>query len=167
MQLPGLIDHFAIGMLLAWVYVRHAATISDRVADCIMLAGLIGMVSMMWMVDQQYLRYWNGSYMLFVGYTVTAFFIGMLVLGVAMAGPRSLANALFANSAMLYLGIVSYSLYLWHPPILQWTMKLLDYFAITGDRLWWLVGISIPLSLLVATISYYWIERPFIARRGG
>jgi peptidoglycan/LPS O-acetylase OafA/YrhL len=91
----------------------------------------------------------------------------MVVFGVAMAGPRSLSHALFANSGMLYLGIVSYSLYLWHPPILQWTMKLLDYFAITGDRLWWLVGISIPLSLLVATISYYWIERPFIARRGG
>ena len=30
LQLPGLIDHFAIGMLLAWVYLRHAAPSSQR-----------------------------------------------------------------------------------------------------------------------------------------
>ena len=165
LQLPGLLDHFAIGMLLAWVYVRHAATVSARQADGMMLVGLLGMVSMMALVDHEYLDYWNGHLLLFVGYTITAGFIGMLVLGVAMAGPHSLSQALFANSTMLYLGIVSYSVYLWHVPIQMWTMKLLDYFSVGGDRLWWLVGISIPLSILAATLSYYLIERPFIARK--
>jgi peptidoglycan/LPS O-acetylase OafA/YrhL len=46
-----------------------------------------------------------------------------------------------------------------------WTMRLLDHLYISGDRLGWLVAISIPLSLLVATLSYYLIERPFMARR--
>ena len=163
LQLPGLIDHFAIGMLLAWVYVRHAATISSRLADGMMLVGLIGIVSMMALLDHVFADYWNGHILIFVGYTIIACFIGMLVLGTAMAGP--LSRALFANSTMLALGIVSYSLYLWHLPILLWTQKLLDHFAVTGDRLWWLVAICIPLSMLAATLSYYCIERPFMRRR--
>ncbi len=162
LQLPGLIDHFAIGMLLAWVYVRHAAAISSGLADGVMLTGLLGIVSMMALLDHVYADYWNGHILIFIGYTITACVIGMLVLGVAMGG--RLSRALFANPIMLALGIVSYSLYLWHLPIQFWTLKLLDQYAITGDRLWWLVAISIPLSLLAAILSYYWIERPFMPR---
>lgn len=162
LQLPGLIDHFAIGMLLAWVYVRHAARVSSSQADAVMLTGLIGIVSMMALLDHVYADYWNGHILIYIGYTITACFIGMLVLGVAMAG--RLSRVLFANSMMLALGIVSYSLYLWHLPIQFWTQKLLDHFSVSGDRLWWLVAISIPLSLMAATLSYYWIERPFMPR---
>lgn len=162
LQLPGLIDHFAIGMLLAWVYMRHAAAISSGLADGVMMTGLLGIVSMMALLDHVYVDYWNGHVLMYVGYTVTACFIGLLVLGVAMGG--RLSRALFANPIMLVLGIVSYSLYLWHLPIQFWTQKLLDQYAVTGDRLWWLVAISIPLSLLAAILSYYWIERPFMPR---
>ena len=162
LQLPGLIDHFAIGMLLAWVYVRHAAAVSSRTADGVMLAGLLGVVSMMALLDHVYADYWNGHILIFIGYTITACFIGLLVLGVALAG--RLSRALFANPMMLALGIVSYSLYLWHLPIQFWTQKLLDHFSVSGDRLWWLIAISIPLSMLAATLSYYWIERPFMPR---
>jgi peptidoglycan/LPS O-acetylase OafA/YrhL len=164
LQLPGLIDHFAIGMMLAWVYVRYAANIATRWADAMMLTGLLGIVTMMASLDNVYLRYWNGHFLLFVGYTITACFIGLLVLGVATAGPKSISCTLFANTSMLFLGVVSYSLYLWHVPIQQWTMKLLDYFAVTGDRLGWLLAISLPLSILAAAISYYLIERPFLSR---
>ena len=164
LQLPGLIDHFAIGMMLAWVYVRHAATVSAKLADGLMFTGLLGIVSMMALLDHEFAEYWNGHILIFIGYTITAGFIGLLVLGVAMAGP--LSRKLFANSTMLALGIVSYSLYLWHLPIQFWTQKLLDHFAVTGDRLWWLVAISIPLSTVAAAASYYWIERPFMVRGG-
>ena len=162
LQLPGLIDHFAIGMLLAWIYVRHAAAVPAKQADALMLVGLLGIVSMMALLDHEFAEYWNGHILIFIGYTITAGFIGLLVLGVAMAGP--LSRKLFANSTMLALGIVSYSLYLWHLPIQLWTQKLLDHFDVSGDRLWWLVAISIPLSILAAALSYYWIERPFMTR---
>jgi peptidoglycan/LPS O-acetylase OafA/YrhL len=162
LQLPGLIDHFAIGMLLAWVYVRHAASVSARLADGLMLAGFVGIASMMALLDHVYADYWNGHILIFVGYTITACFIGMLVLGTALGGP--LSRGLFANPIMLALGIVSYSLYLWHLPIQTWTVRLLDHAGVGGDRLWWLVVISIPASIAVASLSYYWIERPFMPR---
>ncbi len=163
LQLPGLIDHFAIGMLLAWVYVRIAPPFSPRISDGLVIVGLSGIVVMMALVDHFYLVYWNGHAMLYLGHSVIATFIGALVLGTAMAGP--LARALFANTPMLFVGLISYSLYLWHVPILIWTMRLLDKFEVTGDRVWWLVGIGIPSSLLAATVSYFLVERPFMVRK--
>ena len=163
MQLPGLIDHFAIGMLLAWVHVRHGPSLSPRVSNALVVVGLAGIVVMMALVDHYYLAYWNGHAMLYVGYTITATFIGALVLGTAIAGP--IARALFANTPMLFIGLISYSLYLWHLPILGWTMAGLDRLEVTGDRLWWLLAIGVPLSLLAATVSHYLVERPFMARK--
>ena len=163
LQFPGLIDHFAIGMLLSWVYVCHARSFSPAMSDALVILGLSGIVGMMALVDHYYVDYWNGHVMLFLGYTITATFIGALVLGTALAG--RLSRALFANAPMLFIGIISYSLYLWHIPIIRWTMTLLDRFGVTGDRLWWLVALCIPASVLVATISYYCVERPFMARK--
>ena len=163
LQLPGVIDHFAIGMLLAWVYVRYSVSVSSRVSDALVVVGLAGIVSMMALFDHVYTDYWNGHVLLFVGHTIAASFIGTLVLGAALSGP--IARILFANRAMLFVGMISFSLYLWHLPIIRWTMTMLDHFAVTGDRLWWLVVIVVPLSLIAATISYYCIERPFMARK--
>ncbi|MBL0122658.1 MAG: acyltransferase [Betaproteobacteria bacterium] len=163
LQLPGLIDHFGIGMLLSWVYVRLPSTLTPRISDGLVLIGISGIVVMMALVDHFYLDYWNGHPLLFFGYTITATFIGALVLGTAMAG--QLSKALFANGPMLYVGIISYSLYLWHIPIIRWTITILDQVGVGGDRLWWLVGICIPASFGVATISYYLVERPFMARK--
>ena len=163
MQLPGLIDHFAIGMLLAWVYVRLGSSIKGWMSDLLVVAGLGGIIFMMAMVDNHYRAYWNGHPMLLYGYTITAFFIGVLVLGTATAG--KLSRILFASKPMLFIGIVSYSLYLWHYPILHWLIAWFDYLGIAGDRLWWLTGMGIPLSLLAAIASYWLIERPFLTRK--
>ena len=65
---------------------------------------------------------------------------------------------------MLFLGLISYSLYLWHLPILYWTMTFLNHLAVSGDRLWWLIAIGAPAGLLAATISYYFVKRPFTMR---
>ena len=163
MQLPGLIDHFAIGMLLAWVHVRHGRSIKPWMSNLMVATGLLGIVFMMLMVELNFRTYWEGNAMLLYGYSITAIFIGVVVLGTATGG--RLSRILFANSSMLFVGIISYSLYLWHYPILIWTQKLLDYFSIGGDRLWWLIAIGVPLSLLAAMISYALVERPFLAHR--
>lgn len=163
MQLPGLIDHFAIGMLLAWVYVRYAHRLSNATSNALVAVGLAGIVAMMALLDHEFETYWNGHILLFVGYTITAGFMGLLVLGTAGAG--ALSRALFTKSPMLFIGLISYSLYLWHLPIIHWTMRALDHFGVTGDHLGWLAVIAVPLSLLVASASYYFVERPFMRRK--
>ena len=72
----------------------------------------------------------------------------------------SLAQRILANKPMVWLGELSYSLYLWHWPVLA----LLRYY--TGSQI-----LDIPLSLiflaltlLLATLSFYWVETPLRAQ---
>jgi peptidoglycan/LPS O-acetylase OafA/YrhL len=166
MQLPGLVDHFAIGILLAWGYVRAQQSgrpISGRLSDALTIFGLAGMVMVMAILELIYEQYWDGHPYLFVGYSLTAVCMGAFIVGTAGGGKVS--RALFGNPLAVLLGLISYSLYLWHFPVLLWTNRLLDRMGVAGDRLWWLVAIAIPASIAFAALSYRWIERPFIARR--
>jgi peptidoglycan/LPS O-acetylase OafA/YrhL len=49
--------------------------------------------------------------------------------------------------------------------ILMHLPGLIDHLAASGDRLWWLIAIGVPAGLLAATVSYYFVERPFTARK--
>jgi peptidoglycan/LPS O-acetylase OafA/YrhL len=90
----------------------------------------------------------------YVWYSVHAAFVGMLVLGVAMGGP--LTRAVFANRAALLVGTISYSLYLWHFPVILWVEKI----GKMGYATFFLV--SIVACLAVSAISYLLLERPFL-----
>ncbi len=85
------------------------------------------------------------------------------VLGAAMiwgvvreAGPLTW---LFRTRAMRWLGQRSFSLYLWHWPIIMILLAVSDAPA-------WALGIlALPLSFVLAEITYQFVENPF--RRGG
>jgi peptidoglycan/LPS O-acetylase OafA/YrhL len=65
------------------------------------------------------------------------------------------AGRLFTWSPLVRLGLISYSLYLWHPLFLHVLPKdrVLSHLA------------AVALSLMTATASYRWIEQPFRRRR--
>ena len=67
---------------------------------------------------------------------------------------RTLIYNLFANKRLIYIGLLSYSLYLWHWPIITislWTIGIH----------WWSIPFQITLILIMAMFSYHVIERPF------
>ncbi len=73
---------------------------------------------------------------------------------------QGVAGQLLASTPMVWLGQLSYSLYLWHWPVLA----LLRYY--TGTQV---LDISssllfITLTFLLATLSYYWVETPLRER---
>lgn len=57
-----------------------------------------------------------------------------------------------------FLGRVSYSLYLYHLPVL-FSLVYLFYYSIP---LWLILAISFPISLLIANLSWVFIEKPSI-----
>ena len=85
----------------------------------------------------------------------------MLGTALILLGPsQGFAQRLLGYRPMVFLGELSYSLYLWHWPILA----LLRYY--TGDQVLDMPFslFFIALTLLMATLSYYWVETPLRAR---
>jgi peptidoglycan/LPS O-acetylase OafA/YrhL len=85
-----------------------------------------------------------------------------LVLGACVLGLRSGAiHALLSLRPLALLGIASYSLYLWHFPVLE---LLTNEGA--SPQLAPLAALAIPTAILVAAASYKLIEEPFLRLRG-
>jgi peptidoglycan/LPS O-acetylase OafA/YrhL len=58
------------------------------------------------------------------------------------------------------IGVVSYSIYLWHVLIVN---ELVEGTGVTG--VWAVLAVSVPAVLAVATVSYLLVERPFLRLR--
>ncbi|TDN67444.1 acyltransferase [Paraburkholderia sp. BL10I2N1] len=98
----------------------------------------------------------------------TPFWIGSVVeclqgfaATVLMLAAINSANAgrLLRINVARFFGDISYSLYLWHIPILIAAIKLLN----ASLPLAWVMLIALCGSIVVATLSFHLIERPFMA----
>jgi len=85
---------------------------------------------------------------------------GLLVASSVLASPSDKINRALARGALARLALISYSLYIWHEPILLWLDRHLHlnhnaaYFPLTALLL---VAVSVPC----AQLSYQVIEKPF------
>jgi len=163
-QLPARVDQFVIGICAAWIAARAAQPRGTALA-C-MLAGTIGIVAMAYIAAPRddFLVRIDVPY-LFFHHTLTALAFGLITLGAA--GSTRIGAMVFANRPLTFLGLISYSLYLWHYPLLS-----LAHAAgwIDGARAapWvvvWLV--AVPLILLAAWLSWRYVEQPFLRRAQG
>jgi len=158
-QLPARVDQFVAGIGVAWIVLR--TPLSTRGATASLVAGLVGIVLLAYEATARgdFLIKEDVPY-LFFHHSLTAIAFGLIVLGAA-AGSRP-AAALFANRPMTWLGLISYSLYLWHYPLLE----LAQFEGFTIGRHMpaglFVVAIAVPAILLIAWLSYQFVERPFL-----
>jgi peptidoglycan/LPS O-acetylase OafA/YrhL len=76
--------------------------------------------------------------------------------------PRpSPVNFVLGSRPLVFLGKISYSLYLWHLPVLAVVLaRWPDIDTLTKAAI--VIGVSVPL----ATVSYWFVERPLMSSRG-
>lgn len=94
------------------------------------------------------------------GLTVAAVAGAIVVASTALGAPSPL-RPLFELPLATWLGRISYSLYLWHLPIIEEVERRRPDGDIVG-----IAVIAIPLSLLVGWTSYALIERPLMSSHG-
>jgi peptidoglycan/LPS O-acetylase OafA/YrhL len=83
----------------------------------------------------------------------------LLVPGYAYASVHGLVRKLVDNPISVYIGKLSYSLYLFH-----WVaLKIGNLYWGEGSTTWYLVVVVITITL--SLVSYYLIEMPFVAMR--
>ena len=87
--------------------------------------------------------------------------VGTTALLAAGAAPSSVATRAFSSPILVAIGLRSYSIYLWHWPVLVWTKTYRGEFYLGAGHV---IGAAI-IGLLLAELSYRLIERPFRDRR--
>jgi peptidoglycan/LPS O-acetylase OafA/YrhL len=71
------------------------------------------------------------------------------------------------NLFMMYAGLVSYSYYLWHFPVLNWIVATEWFQALESMRFLTLLLVSAPLIFVISTLSYVLVEVPGMRFRRG
>jgi len=163
-QLPGSLDTFSMGMLAALLYVNRARLPrwlwSPALANWLAVSGLLLMLVAVYWLFYSRGQYWS-DYPIFYGWT-PALALGTAAIIFAGANGGRLARALFGNPFMVFTGTISYSLYLWHHPILDWLHAVPVLQGLGVYRLPVMVLVALPLTMAISAASYAWIERPLM-----
>jgi peptidoglycan/LPS O-acetylase OafA/YrhL len=167
-HLPGAAEQFAIGSAAAMLFAARGLPDATRdprwrrLGDALLLAGLAGFVGALYLMDRLFLSYWGATPLFFLWNAGLSIAVAVMIAGVATRGP--LARALFENLPAVWLGTISYSLYLWHPILLP---RLAAASEAQGGGLAAFLLVAIPALVAASAASYYLVERPFLRRKQG
>lgn len=166
-QLPGSMDSFGFGMLAAVLHVNRENRLvrlkSPVELDRVTGLALILLIAAIYWQHYGSDAYWKNNPIFYLWTPALSLAISTIVL--AGVGGGRIARLLFANRFMVFAGLVSYSVYLWHFPVLVWMKSLPFVQAMTDYRLVVLLLLGVPATLAVASLSYFLVERPFLRIR--
>lgn len=131
---------------------RLSSPASDEVLN---LAGMAALVALVWAMTKTH----EGMAGLYQGgFLGAAVLTGVVIVASTREGTW-VAWAL-SRRPMLWLGARSYSLYLWHWPVVVWLKPSSQAGAL---ELTWINAARLALTLVCAEASYRWVEKPWTA----
>lgn len=159
-QLPGMLDEFGAGLLLARLMrSRLGVWLMPRLATP---AGRVG-ISLL----AGFAAYWTFvSYPMLAGLgsgifarTFIAATCALVVLAACAMEMSGIYKIVFYP--FLYLGTVSYGIYLWHLPVLN-SLKRVAW--LTPQQV---LPLALTITIIFASVSWHFFERPFMQRLSG
>ena len=159
-ELPGMLDEFAAGILLARLLVAPEGQVlltrlraRPWIVPCVTAVLIATAMHIYW----NHAIYWNSAWMVILFKSFLAITCAMVVLSACVLESRMVVRL---TAPLRYLGTISYGIYLWH---------LLVILAL--KRVPWVTGpIALPwviaLTLLFAGLSWHFFERPLMLRFG-
>lgn len=139
-----------LGAMIATQPVRNVLTrLAGRFASAVLVT-LVAALGLMWVLVDGVNSPW-----LFEGGLFAHSLAAALLVGLCAQEPRSVVSKLLAWEPLRWLGLISYSVYLWHWPVLA----LLSPRG-TANPGWATTGVVFALSIGLATLSKYLVEDP-------
>jgi peptidoglycan/LPS O-acetylase OafA/YrhL len=162
-QLPGNLAEFLLGasaaLLVQWVSLNERPRPAGWILNLMFALGLMVPATWLWIVVlSASAEYWQGHWSMIIAPLAIGLPLSVSVLGLYW-GSR-IGAVLLANRVVYFLGLISYSLYLWHFVVMQQLQ------VIIGERYadlphWVTFPVAAISVTLVASLSYYLVERPF------
>jgi acetyltransferase len=169
--LPAYLDWFALGMALAVLTCvppscqalgparRVLGEWARSPGTCMLVAAVLYLISTLPLGIPRTLApatftQWTAQHYLYAG---VAFF---LLLPFVLADGGTVGRALGSGTANV-LGNVSYSVYLWHVPLMLLLQRELGYREFHGHFLE-LLMLTVVCTLAIASASWFWFERPIL-----
>lgn len=115
------------------------------------LWAVIGSISVLILIGMMMLISSYSSFLYYGGQAIVSVLTAFVVYAVTVS--RSLLNIILGSSILKWIGDRSYSIYLWHYPIIV---------LMSGGKraAWWIVILEVVLSVGLAELSYRFIETP-------
>jgi peptidoglycan/LPS O-acetylase OafA/YrhL len=155
LETPSRIDGPLVGALAGVAYASGWLDgVSRRTAAWLAAGGLVGLLVMpIWLKDS------DAAFRLSLAVPVTTLCAGAMVTGLVLLPNTSPLNRLFGLRLLVFLGAISYGVYLWHLPI---------FVAVQGDLgdqpLTLQIGAALVASFAAGWLSYRYVERPLMHR---
>jgi peptidoglycan/LPS O-acetylase OafA/YrhL len=175
-------DHAAFTWLLAWTPFRAiefaggmaAAALAKRSrglaaarADAIFVVGAAGLLAIGYLWGVYDLAWWTNDWRTLLRMVVMASAIAAMLYAMAVPGASRIGTAVFAHRATVWIGMVSYSLYLWHFSLIEFVVDH-RLVPLRGDASMRdfavMLAVILPLAFAVSALSYYAVERVFLDR---
>ncbi len=157
-QLPGEIIAFALGMTAANLYTRLGATEPTRRILWSLDASAVAFLGLATpaLIQLSFAEVLTGAWWRNLG--MPLFLVGSTLVVLAAAFRAPVVSRIFGSPAFMPIGVISYSLFLWHEPILR--LVAAGWLTPSGcvDSAC-RVTIALASGLVVASLSYLFIER--------
>lgn len=162
-HLPGSLPEFLLGasaaIVVQWFDLKSINKPPAWMLDGMFLAGAGLAITWLWGVVLPHGEYyWLAHWSMVIAPLALGLPLSLMVIGLYW-GSR-IGRLLFANPVVYFLGLISYSLYLWHFLVLQQADIVFGEFY-TGMHGFPKFLFSLSLVVLVSAFSYYVFERPF------
>jgi peptidoglycan/LPS O-acetylase OafA/YrhL len=163
-QLPIRLDAFVLGMCAGRLAAR--APLTGRLAPAAFYAGLLALMC----TPLLFFDLPTGNHYYSIKGFVRPLWIasGVILMLLGMTGERHCGVAIFGNRLAVGLGLISYSIYLFHVPVMEMFILhrvQLGPLASMPFGLPLVLGGALPLVLAVSYISYKLVEQPFQRHR--
>lgn len=159
-MLPGSLDNFAAGGLVAWAMTQNKiAFLLTPCGKWIFSFLAIGG----WLLSRQ-LRdlYGTGDLALAFVESLESFFFAWLLFMLLQAR-QTMIHRFFGLQPLVYLGRISYGLYLWHVMVFCLLAPVLAHYGLNATERPFVVGLILTAACVaVAALSWKWLEEPFI-----
>jgi peptidoglycan/LPS O-acetylase OafA/YrhL len=150
-QLPGYMGHFALGILAGRIWIATAATRASRVRDIALGVACVLALALLYWVETAAPEFLGE----FTWILTLACLAAILIIAVALR-PRW-SDAVLGNRPLRFVGRVSYSMYLYHLPLV-----LLMHVHIPAQGTWIAFPAYFAVLVAVSWLSYRYVELPYM-----